>query len=715
MKKTQRAFRNRFGDRRGYVLVLLAGVLAFLLIAIGYTLLNFGLATTSHNELQAAADDAASAGASMYCSSQSCFTQARTTAVQVLSKLQALSSLGSDPNLNVTSITIPDNQFTWDLSSTSNLVVTVERGLWWNGGVKDGPKFFESMEGSGAGTWTTNHPGIPPFIAANSVRVTITRPHSSFLAGAFSGNTFSTLASSVALKGSTESIPVSPFALPVCALINNGGTNNAHPDYYTAAQMCRGDRYFTRADRFESLPDGYTASGSLVSPGIPGFPWQPCNSIFNYDNHYWDYGMSYFTTEYNQLPPIGLTQFAQVGGGYFTPVIPDGESCALIHGMAMSELGYEWMWGWDLGFIDDWLSDTINGDDANGFGGKHTFPQPDELTSSSERGDEYGVVGIPNFSGLDLETDIVTAFSSSTNPAWEAGVGDTFTVLASGLTDDGQTKGLNGKIWNAVTGSVAGVVVSDSSHVALRDSPMGTIDRTYSRFVDEAFLMVPDQLTSFSWPCDQSSSAYCVMANDPNNSTLQQMLGTPGQTWWLPNISSSEGACNSQWAHFDNFSIQPAILSTLMELPIFFMTADVIKSPGISDDTLVWHVIIPIIADASADAAPCDSEATSGYPIDPQVNPSKQQIIIGFVSGYIYDVDIGAPVPQPTVTYNIVGANNPFSSPPPVTGPADSLSSWGFHAGEITSCNIVRARLDCSGFYVPSADLSVDTQTRIIR
>ncbi len=701
---------------RGAIGIILAFCMSAILLGIGFASLNLGLANDSLNSLQSAADSAASAGVSAFCSGRVCYERARATALEFLSHQKAQSSIGANSSLDVTDISVPSDQYIWDKSSSSNLVVTVERGRWIpasspDEGEEGTPEYqFESLEGD----WQTKHPGVPNYLVANALKVTIKRPETSFLPAAFGGQSYSLERSSIAVKGSTDdAVEIAPFALPVCAVINNGGNGNSNTDYYgesSSNELCRGDRIFTRADRFES------ASLSPFYPtgfGVPSFAYQAPVSksiLFEPGNrfHRWDTGIMLFED------PAELQAWVAANGGVYTPAGGlTGPAYATVSGYSDS---YSWFYaGTKWGTSGP--GGMVVGLDAWGFGGKPSFPQPgeSEASASNERGDAYGVVGLPNTPAENVQDSIADALAASGTPKWAAKVGDSFSILPEGLTDPS----FNDLIWNKITDPTN---TSPGDHLPLSESPMETIEKVYGAFQAHLGLRIND----LSYPTSQSCSSWTwntysgpdgckVDPNfDANNAAQQALLNTNGTQWIMKEGASAEGLCNSKWARFSNFKLRDLPPGSTYSTDGFLLDAQVSRESGISDSTKVWAVNIPIIGDFAENAIGCHSRTepnawgAPALPFDSSVDPNGNYQIVGFVKGYIYDVDVGQTLPNVEFDY--------------APGIKHSVVNWGFQSGQFDSgdpyanqCNVVRGRLACERAYLGSSDMNPDADARIVQ
>ena len=133
----------------------------------------------------------------------------------------------------------------------------------------------------------------------------------------------------------------------------------------------------------------------------------------------------------------------------------------------------------------------------------------------------------------------------------------------------------------------------------------------------------------------------------------------------------------------------------------FRVAADGVPTPGLSDQTPVLKVTIPVIADASAGATGCfgiDPSATE----DPLIDPASPIKIVGFVEGYVFDVDIGNPQPEASFIYP--------------GGYTHHMKGWGFmkDVPGVTSCNTVHSRLACKRWFIPDSNLDPQPITTLI-
>jgi hypothetical protein len=234
------AYRTRRRNaEEGTVMVVVSAAL-FSLAAILSFVIVVGYKAVIHTQLQNAADAAALAGAGTLCGTSICSVSAREVATEILGDHSALSSPGEGQTLT---------------DGAQNFNFTVEIGRWYPS------RGFESMEG----TWQDLNPGVPLDLSANAVRVTATRPQVRPPLLRYLGFSFGVSASSVALAGPANTVPVAPFAIPACALLDTDGV-------FRADKICGGDRIFTEAARY--CPPGNANCGV-----IPSFVYDPMPSV----------------------------------------------------------------------------------------------------------------------------------------------------------------------------------------------------------------------------------------------------------------------------------------------------------------------------------------------------------------------------------------------------------------------------------------------------
>lgn len=228
---------------QGVVLVLLLLTLPVLLCIVAIAL-NLGYSRMVKTQLKAASDAAAFAGAAALCNEDpNCFLRSRTLAISTLNQHKVY---GSITDSKIISIPENDSEHSWTFD---NLEISIERGVLKSTGE------FESIE---PGEPLTDAPQMIPSLVANAVKVVIRRPSILMLLWP-SGNRFDISATSIASQGASNTIPIAPFALPLCALINDDSTPMSSSD------RCRADRLFTSTSQYggDQVPEFEYEAGCL--------------------------------------------------------------------------------------------------------------------------------------------------------------------------------------------------------------------------------------------------------------------------------------------------------------------------------------------------------------------------------------------------------------------------------------------------------------------
>jgi hypothetical protein len=245
---------------RGAVLVLAAVAVAALVLVVAFVL-NGAYWKMVESDLRATADAAAHAGAATLCSTRTCYQDARSVALDVLEKHAIHGRLGGATRISLDHTAGP----VWE-DPSQNVKVTIYRGRWWPNGAPDAVTTlpdtkFEPFDQEGT-DWQASHLGTPDFMAANAVYVRVERPNvDTFMSAA--SRTYSVSWATTAVAGALDSVCVAPFAIPVCALLDESG--EYHPEI-----SCHRDRLFTATDRY--CPPGTDCNI------VPGFMWAPLTS-----------------------------------------------------------------------------------------------------------------------------------------------------------------------------------------------------------------------------------------------------------------------------------------------------------------------------------------------------------------------------------------------------------------------------------------------------
>lgn len=229
---------------QGGFLLLVALSLPVLLGFVGIAL-NIGFSRMVRSQLKKAADSAAFSGAAAMCSDDvGCWERARDAAVSTLNRYLESGDLGLDP---ATRIDVAAAGTEWNLAGVG---VRIERGILYGNGD------FVSTEG----TWGNQHPQAARHLVANSVQVQISRPQLIPFKFFFGADAYSISVRSLAVNGQSVQVPIAPFALPLCALVD---ADVIAP----GPELCRGDRYFTATARHAGLLPEFLYEGAVDDGG----------------------------------------------------------------------------------------------------------------------------------------------------------------------------------------------------------------------------------------------------------------------------------------------------------------------------------------------------------------------------------------------------------------------------------------------------------------
>lgn len=219
------------------MLFLFLGLLIGLLACVAM-FVTVGFREATRSRLQIAADDVATVGARALgqCSEYRCFEESLQESIKSLARHSYPGARSSHP-LRVKLVDRDENGlFRYP---KRGIEIQIERGQYK---LQGGESFkFQSIEGP---SWRAERPGVP-YLAANAVRVRI---RVNQLADRFSGSLFGSKSIGIevhalSVSGPIETTCVGPFAIPVCALLDNDGS-------FSPENVCTGDRFLGRADRF---------------------------------------------------------------------------------------------------------------------------------------------------------------------------------------------------------------------------------------------------------------------------------------------------------------------------------------------------------------------------------------------------------------------------------------------------------------------------------
>lgn len=152
----------------------------------------------------------------------------------------------------------------------NNIVVRIERG-WLTG------KGFESLEGL---SWQDEHPGVLKYLLFSAVKVEISRDVGMFSWFGLRSSQISV--TSFAALPHDDNLLVAPFALPMCAVLNDPLNPTGADGLVAPGYLCSSDRLFTGLQRRGNVqspqgcsPDCCPAEGCVT---VPEFSWEPDNS-----------------------------------------------------------------------------------------------------------------------------------------------------------------------------------------------------------------------------------------------------------------------------------------------------------------------------------------------------------------------------------------------------------------------------------------------------
>lgn len=251
--------RRTRSSESGVAVLLLAASLSVIMLLIGIALV-LGFYWLVRSEVQGIADAAAQNASAVLgvsdpslpsaASAKLTWAEARTTAINVVNTYLAQRSPGLPSGYSV--VEAPGTH--WD---GPNFQVDIERGRWLPAVPGVRAAVFESYEDD----WQDLHPGMPAEVAGNSVRVRIKIPGLLPLASWIGSAALPVEAHSVGLARPVSEVTAAPFAIPVCALLDETGDMNR-------ATLCIADRLLTAASR-------YCPPGNPNCAIVPDFSWDP--------------------------------------------------------------------------------------------------------------------------------------------------------------------------------------------------------------------------------------------------------------------------------------------------------------------------------------------------------------------------------------------------------------------------------------------------------
>ncbi len=245
----------------GYFLVFIAlGIAIF--IGMLSMAINIGYSRSLRTEMQDAVDSAAHAAASILCSTTACYEDAVGLAVAMLTEKGAEGIIKGNSDM-----VDGDQEFTW---TNGVATITIHRGRWWPNHPEvnlpyDGPTAFFHDNGvfedfdrkvysDSAGediTWQQRYPQLPDFLVSNAIYVKAEVNYKNSFFNIFNISDSTLITEAYAVAGNSEKeVCIAPFAIPVCALLNNEGK-------YDKDNSCLYERHFTESNRYcEKNADG---------------------------------------------------------------------------------------------------------------------------------------------------------------------------------------------------------------------------------------------------------------------------------------------------------------------------------------------------------------------------------------------------------------------------------------------------------------------------
>ena len=246
------------------------------LVVIGFFVVTsfMGQTNTIETSLQAAADSAALAGASVLhrveelktpdketgsrirptCEPKDCFKEALLVAIGVVEEHHRNGTINAKKMVSIDS----DTYGPWNFG---DLTVNIERGRWI-----EQEQRFNSLEDE---DWDSRYPQLPRSIVSNAVRVSFQKRTPIDLFSILSLEEREISVSAIATSGGNSAVDSVPLAIPLCSLVRNG--------VLSSNQLCGTDIYFTSSERH--CPNGSPHCGTL-----PDFSWDPQKPKFDWSS-----------------------------------------------------------------------------------------------------------------------------------------------------------------------------------------------------------------------------------------------------------------------------------------------------------------------------------------------------------------------------------------------------------------------------------------------
>ncbi|HQH25858.1 MAG TPA: pilus assembly protein TadG-related protein [Oligoflexia bacterium] len=695
------------GRRRGAagVVIVLFALLLLALISMVGVVANLAYVRLLRTELQAAADAAALSGATALCGSSYCWERAQSVAAETINRHAVHGSISRDSaklNLSTAAGTGPR----WE-DPSGTYTVDIQRGRWWPVGSApaaitppNSPPWFEAFEaapGYEGENWQTQHPGIPPAVAANAVRVTLQRRGLHMLLLPF-GPQYDLRASATAIGGDLyqPSVPIAPIALPVCAILDDSAE-------FSPREQCPYRRYFTRADRYCLDPFDDDNCGFL-----PDTNWEEMPLEANCQNKDW-YAFDIYCSNVDPqtICPVSPCQ---------TFMLCDPQDCDNGSPDIFDIDFFPLVAGWVQGF--------------------------DGAPRLSQISKHYGVIGLPESavpsgvapSGIEqwIRTNILV-----TGNLVPAQIGEDFRVLPQGFTDSLTEKAL----WDHYLDPEIYYVTAGEK------TTFGQMPLWYYNYpVGNDLGCVNPRRDYYTTPHCEGGAVWSPVANWAAGGP--RLVSGMCNSMFPHHVYRSPEYISQNAGHFPIGWFAHDLINTWLKVSAGGTAAERNKSCSgflnfMLEPMSAWEVSIPIIADKGAAAKPCTGMGSPKASVDPPIADDfnyKYQII-GFVKLQISDADIGRPPPiTPRIMFseitswvstfekeycneiaaipdNLWGFNVPPYQCPPAGDPqheACLASTGGAGSVGFSGCNNMRGTMACKTGLVPSYQFASKPDPRLV-
>ncbi len=639
----------RTQDESGSFFIWMAVSILLVLSTVGYLYFN-NARLAAYTQLQSIAEAAAIAGTQQLCPEDACLENAYKAALTTIGHNFSLHNKGYHQiSLKVLPPVNPQSKTnrTSYISEDNDLEVVIYHGWISREKPETDKQYFEEVNL----LWQEENPGIPAQLVINSLVVEMTLKGISSIVGFEVGNSNSALikAKAIARSGPINNVPIAPFAIPACALLNEEGSFNP-------ADICYGDRLFTRSDRYlpavkNFLP--FSVSYEEALEGVGPFI-KPKNGVANDYLSYYGY-KDRADAEQKRSEAFKKNLFGVRPSFFYGPCSKDINECNI-----KRELNYS---------LDPDNSSYSN--EYKTFGGWSNY-------AYSHISDHYGVVGSTKInvtSESQLAMDLI--YFNQT----EAVIGQEFNIFHQGLTH----KISGDAIWDIMTQKQAKtsyffgkldflqneITMSSNRTLGLASlanfpnlellpdrplpytrlpvnilPPINLATNLFTKpakiFFNEARLENndPTKIDQISYPTllrDQFSNGLCQsrrMKLDCNGTDLLT----------ASNVAGCLTDLNEQKKHFEPSEYTPNKQDEFKDYTgQSFTVTPKPKNPDKLNN--IWQTKIPIIAEVGQYASPCIGRNKS----KPSINIDAPYQIIGFVDIDIFDLDIGPANPTPPV------------------------------------------------------------------